>query len=155
MFSNVSKFFVSQRRVTTETQRPGELEDVAQSGFTADAPSTSYCFHSLLNDIKKAHVVQRVASSSSDEETGKLFNYSLQQSKSPQDLHEHCDFQRDCELIDLTNQIPPLQNNRVESLGFDMEETVEWREGDELVNRIEDEEIVVTWDLSEEIIEVM
>ncbi|XP_073798489.1 uncharacterized protein [Danio rerio] len=142
-----------KRRVTTETQRPGELEDVAQSGFTADAPSTSYCFHSLLNDIKKAHVVQRVASSSSDEETGKLFNYSLQQSKSPQDLHEHCDFQRDCELIDLTNQIPPLQNNRVESLGFDMEETVEWREGDELGNRIEDEEIVVTWDLREEIIE--
>lgn len=75
------------------------------------------------------------------------------QPKSPQHSHELCDIQRGYEFIDLTNQIPPLHNNIFETLGDDdKEDTVEWNEGDELGQTDEDQAIVMTWNLNENII---
>ncbi len=67
-------------------------------------------------------------------------------------------FQRSYELIDLTNQIPTLHNSIVHNLGDDFddkEDTVEWNEGEELEQTDEDQEVKITWNLNENIIQVM
>ena len=53
----------------------------------------------------------------------------------------------------MTDQIPPQHNNIFETLGDDdKEDTVEWNEGDELGQTDEDQAIVMTWNLNENII---
>lgn len=143
---------VFQRQVITEAQSIRGMEDVPQSGFTLETPSTSHDFLSPPRDIQRTQTIQRLTSSSSDEETDELWRQSAQHS------HELLDFQRSYEFIDLTNQIPPLHNSIVQNLGDDVddkEDTVEWNEGEELEQTDEDQEVKITWNLNENIIQVM
>lgn len=133
------------------------MEDVPQSGFTLETPSISHDSLSPPRDIQRTHTIQRLASSSSDEEIDELGRQCAQLQKSPQHSHELFDFQRSYELIDLTNQIPPVHNSIVQNLGDDdddddKEDTVEWNEGEELEQTDEDQEVKITW--NENIIQV-
>ncbi|XDV31019.1 hypothetical protein PO909_033796, partial [Leuciscus waleckii] len=139
----------------TKRKRTTGMEDDPQSGLTletmeVETHSTSHSFLSSPNVTKRTCTVQRLTSTSSDEETDELWNQSVPELKSPQ--HSH-DIQRGCEFVDLTDQIPPQHNNIFETLGDDdKEDTVEWNEGDELGQTDKDQAIVMTWNLNENII---
>lgn len=131
---------VFQKKVRTRAQITRGIEDVTQTDLTS---------------TQRTHTIQRLASSSSDEETNESLNQSMQQPKSPQPSHELCDIPRGYEFNDLTNQIPP-QHDLVETLEYDdKEDTVEWNEGDELGQTDEDQAVVITWNLNEDVILVM
>lgn len=146
---------VFQRKVRTEAQSTTGKEDDPQSGYTLETPSTSHDSLSTPRDIQRTHTIQRLASSSSDEETDELGRQCAQLSKRPQHTHELFDFQISLEIIDLPNQIPPVHNSIVQNLGDDddKEDTVEWNEDEELEQTDEDQDVKITW--NENIIQVM